>query len=168
MSQSLLPLSLVSDPNGYVDFLANKTKRNYLNLKGINDNETIECVKSFMVRYLVWSQTDLIVAVKRPVKYVPEQFHNISFVLTFYDMARQTYEKRPVHQVIENVSEEKIKDKDIVPEESESFQLVDDETESDTESEEEPIRKNKTRSSRRRKRYTYDDEDEIELVKSKN
>jgi hypothetical protein len=147
---SFLPLSVNHDIDGNVDFLANKTKKNYINLKGINDNETIECVKSFAVRYHIWSESDVIVVAKRNVRYIPEMFHNISFVINFYNMARETYEKRPVLNKVPlhestNSIEEPIVISDIIEEELDDIDLIDsEENELISETPVKRIRKNKS------------------------
>ena len=76
--------------------IANKTKRNYVNLgcvrqECIHDENTniIDCVHHFMCRYRIWDTTDEVIRTHKPKTFRanPRQYHNISFVLTFYEMA---------------------------------------------------------------------------------
>lgn len=130
MSLQLLPLSLLSNNLGESDFIANKTKRNYINLKGINEKEVHNCVKNFMVLYEIWSQTDEIIMVKKPLKYKPDNYHDISFTLVFYNMYRQTCEKRPMFKPVDEI-DNNVSDDEIVPEEIDDINLL--ETEINTE-----------------------------------
>src|SRR5437588_139058 len=73
------------DSIGYVDFIANKSKRNYVNLGGINTREAIDCIHAFLCKNEVWSETDCVIHTKKPFGFVPDfKYHNISFVIKFY------------------------------------------------------------------------------------
>ena len=48
---NLFRLSDKPDANGNVDFIANKTKNNYVNLGGINDPDAIDSFHAFLCKY---------------------------------------------------------------------------------------------------------------------
>lgn len=85
---NLLKLNTETDPNGNVDFIANKTKKNYVNLGGINDKDVVDCVHAFLCSQDVWSETDTVVLTTKALNYTPREYHNISFILKFYNKAR--------------------------------------------------------------------------------
>jgi hypothetical protein len=95
---NLLELSIEPDSNGYVDFIANKTNNNYINLGGANNKDTIDCVHTFMCNNGVWNDNDYVIHTKKTINYVPDQraYHNISFMLNFYNMARLATAKKTV------------------------------------------------------------------------
>jgi hypothetical protein len=95
------------DENGHVHFLANKTRGNYLNLRGAQTKNTLDAVYSFMIKYKIWSKMDTVLQVKKPADYVPnsQNYHDISFVLIFYEMASKISELKGRAQ-IEQTKEE--------------------------------------------------------------
>ncbi|AYV84958.1 MAG: hypothetical protein Satyrvirus1_44 [Satyrvirus sp.] len=98
------------DENGQVDFIANKTKLNYINLGGINLPDTIDCIHKFLCKNKVWVQDDTVIHTKKPINYIPEKYHNISFILEFYNNAclakeireRNEKYKEPVNDNMQN------------------------------------------------------------------
>ena len=90
----LLRLSKETDSNGDVDFIANKTKSNYINLRGINEQNAIDSVKQFMIKYGIWSTNDIILSTRKHIGFVPQNYHDISFVLVFYTAALKSHEAR--------------------------------------------------------------------------
>ena len=109
-------LSTIKDNDGCVDFMANSSKGNYINLGGINNIDTIKCIRDFLVTYKVWCITDIIVNVKKPINFVPVNYHNISFVLHFYELARKNKEKknREKHTEINKIENQHNIEKSIV------------------------------------------------------
>jgi len=104
-----LRLSNAADKDGLVDFVANKTKNNYINLKGINRREVIDCLHKFLCKYGIWDSTDKVIHTKKAHNYVPDpnSFHDISFVVKFYDMAcksKETKERMQEPEVTENLN----------------------------------------------------------------
>lgn len=89
------------DKDGMADFIVNKSKNNYLNLRSANPEDTIKAVILFMQRYAIWNTADEIVPTKKPVNFVPSniKFHDISFVLVFYDLACRSKETKEQSQV---------------------------------------------------------------------
>jgi hypothetical protein len=83
-------------PDGTVDFIVNKTKKNYINLGGANTKETIDCVCTFMCDNELWDDDDCVIHTKKPISYVPDPsaYHDISPVLRFYNMGRLAIEAR--------------------------------------------------------------------------
>ncbi len=75
------------DLEGKVDFIANKTKRNYVNLNGANSNDVIDCVHAFLCDWHLWDITDEVIYTKKPKSFVPDPtlFHDISPILGFYN-----------------------------------------------------------------------------------
>ena len=87
--KKFIDLSLIPDADGIVDFLANKDKGNYINLKGSNTKDTIDCVHSFLCKYGVWNKDDRVIHTRKPINFQPlrPMFYDISFIMTFYKMA---------------------------------------------------------------------------------
>ena len=84
---SLLRLSNKTDENNNVDLIANKTKKNYVNLRGVNNEDTIDCVHMFMCQNHIWNEDDIVILTRKPYNFVPPGFDNISCVLNFYNKA---------------------------------------------------------------------------------
>jgi hypothetical protein len=106
-----IKLSAVPDQDNHVDFLLNKNKRNYLNLLGINPPEVIKCVRDFLVKYRVWAATDVIVQTKKHKNFIPDQsaYHDISFMITFYDLAcigKEVRERKATEEIQQPPTEE--------------------------------------------------------------
>ncbi len=75
-------------PDGRVVFLVNKTKCNFVNTGGDNSDDVIDCVHAFLARYGIWHEKDQIIKALKPLNYVPiKDYHNISFVLIFYNLS---------------------------------------------------------------------------------
>lgn len=93
---NFVELSHYKDLDGNVDFLINKTKNNYINFGGINNDDAIECVHSFLCKHGIWEETDQIVYNKKLSTLVPDakKYHNISFVITFYNASSKTNENK--------------------------------------------------------------------------
>src|SRR5579872_2724329 len=86
-------LSTTIDPDGQVDFIANTTKGNYVNLRGINTIEVQNSVTEFLVNTVkAWNKDDKLVRVKKPLAYKPKNVHDISFVLNIYNMGYKSQE----------------------------------------------------------------------------
>lgn len=81
----IMKLCKECDCENYVDFIANKTKLNYVNLRGVNQKENIDSVCNFLFNYGAWCPADTIVCTRKKINYVPRYYHNISFVLFFYE-----------------------------------------------------------------------------------
>ena len=77
------------DAEGKVSIIANKTRNNYINLKGIYNEDVINCVHFFLCKYNVWNKKDNVISTIRPLTFVPDPkyYYDISFVLTFYNAA---------------------------------------------------------------------------------
>ena len=90
-------LSKKRDQYGNVDLIANKTKKNYVNLGGINNQYTIDCIHMFLCRHKIWHEEDNVILTRRHIKFVPPNLHNISCVLKFYKAAIKAAEYR-AHQ----------------------------------------------------------------------
>ena len=80
-------LSTTVNPDGTVDFMANKTKGHYLNLRGNNTNDTIDFVHKFMCDHGIWNIGDSVVKTKKHINFTPcrLKYNDVSFVLTFYN-----------------------------------------------------------------------------------
>lgn len=99
---SIMKLSTITDNEGKVDFIANKTKNNYINLGGANDKNTIDCVHAFLCYYGVWDTTDYVIVTRKPINFKPDiKYHDISFVLVFYNAACKSREAKMQQQIIE-------------------------------------------------------------------
>ena len=83
---NLIKLSNSADENGNVDFIANRTKNNYVNLGGANIRDAIDCVHKFLCYNKVWDENDSVIHTMKPIGYIPnpQTYHNISFILNFY------------------------------------------------------------------------------------
>lgn len=94
--ENYIRLSDVVDQDNNVDFIANKTKSNYINLRGINPKDTIDCVHRFLCRFGVWDISDNVTKSRRPINFIPDPklYHDISFVLNFYNAACISKETR--------------------------------------------------------------------------
>lgn len=90
-----IALSTEADADGMVDFIANKTKKNYINLGGINNKEAIDCIHAFACQYGIWNRNDKVVHTKKLINYIPDtnQYSDISFIINFYNIARNAYQK---------------------------------------------------------------------------
>lgn len=113
-------LNTLPHPNGLVDFIGNKTKNNYVNLKGGNDKNVIDSVHAFMCQHGIWGINDKVVLTMKQPNYVPDRkYHDISFVLKFYTMARLAKEakEKADNEIKINSThcEEKIHQKTITP-----------------------------------------------------
>lgn len=93
---TFIKLNTEPDAEGFVSFIANKTKNNYINLGGLNDKNAIDCVHSFLCMHGVWNETDYVIHARKLKSYIPDPkvYHDISFVLRFYNMARISKETR--------------------------------------------------------------------------
>lgn len=81
-------LSTTPDKNNNIDFICNTTKNNYIKLNGYNEKDAIQSLHSFLCNYEVWSLTDKVVRTLKPINFIPDcKYHNISFILKFYNMA---------------------------------------------------------------------------------
>lgn len=81
------PLSNCANNEGFINFIANKTKNNYVNLGGFNDKEVIDCVHTFLCNNGIWNTTDHVIYTKKQSSYIPTaKYHDISFVLKFYNL----------------------------------------------------------------------------------
>lgn len=87
---SLHGLNVVPDEMGYVDFIANKSKSNYINLGGVNSDQSIDSIHEFMCYYHIWDRNDKVIKARKKATFVPDKksYHDISFVLQFYNMCR--------------------------------------------------------------------------------
>ena len=74
-----------------VDFIANKTKNNYINMGSTNNRDAIDCIHQFLCEHGVWNETDNVIHAKKSSTYVPDphSYHNISFVITFYNIIQK-------------------------------------------------------------------------------
>jgi len=85
-------IELKSDPgvNDVIDIIVNKTKKNYINLAGeaINDG-IIDLIYNFLCDNHVWNLSDEVIHTKKQYGYVcdNQQYHDISFMLRFYNLA---------------------------------------------------------------------------------
>lgn len=79
-------------PDQTADFIANRTKNNYIILEGINTQEAIDSVFYFAAKQGVWGLDDDVRRTRRPRDFKPDRYHDISFVLKFYNKARRAYE----------------------------------------------------------------------------
>lgn len=76
-----------------VDFIVNKTKLQYVNLKGVNDDTTIKSFYYFLCKYEIWSESDKVIKTFKKINYVaPSKYNNISFVIKFYNMAYHSFQ----------------------------------------------------------------------------
>jgi len=92
---NLIKLNNTTDNDGNVDFIANRTKNNYINLGGINSKRIIDCVHAFLCHYGIWDENDTVVSTKKPLNFTPDpKYYNISFVLAFYNAACMCREAR--------------------------------------------------------------------------
>lgn len=122
---AFLKLNKRPDSNGNVDLIANKTKHNYINLGGTNDKNVIDCVHAFMCNNNIWEITDQVIHTIKPVSYVPnpQHYHNISFVLRFYEISRlckEEREKKVIH-IDEPCVHEPLKDKNDIEKKSQQI-----------------------------------------------
>lgn len=96
-------MMLSDKPNagGEVDFIANKTKGEYINLGGINRMNVIDCVHHFLCKHHVWDADDTVIHTTKLLSYIPSSasYHNISFILAFYDAE---YKKQESGKIIES------------------------------------------------------------------
>lgn len=76
-------------PDHMAIFIANRTKNNYIILEGTNTQETIDCVHYFATSQGIWSPNDDVRHTRRPRDFKPDRYHDISFVLNFYNKARR-------------------------------------------------------------------------------
>lgn len=90
---NLLQLSTETDDNGYVHYIANRTKKNYINLGGINSIECIHCVHQYLCNSRVWNESDIVVFTLQSQTYIPKDYHDISFVLNYYNRSRIAQEQ---------------------------------------------------------------------------
>src|SRR5208282_1178867 len=81
-------------PSGEANFIANKTKRDYINLRGVNPLEVQDSVIEFMINYDIWQKSDKLEKKNKPLNFRPQTYHDISFVMRFYKMGCQSKEKR--------------------------------------------------------------------------
>lgn len=75
-----------------VDFIANRTQNNYVNLHGRYDQYVIDCVHAFMCNNDIWGESDDVRYTQRQNSFRPAQYHDISCVMHFYDKARRAFE----------------------------------------------------------------------------
>lgn len=83
------------DYTGDVDFIVNQTKNNYLNLRGLNSDDVIKNLHTFLVKFHVWEATDTVNKAKRDIKFQPSNYHNISFILNFYKIYCKSLNRDP-------------------------------------------------------------------------
>lgn len=94
MSHTYMKLERNPDKNGNVNFIVNVSRRNYIKLEGFNEMNTILSIRNFLTHYGVWNTSDKIVDSLKPVSYIPPiEFHDISFMITFYIMGKIAYDK---------------------------------------------------------------------------
>ncbi len=90
---------LTTEPSGdgTVVFLVNKTKRNFINTGGYNSDDVIDCIHAFLHKYGIWNESDQIIKTYKSKNFTPankDNYHDISFVLTFYNMSVVAKEQR--------------------------------------------------------------------------
>lgn len=103
-----MEVNMEPDENGNVDFIANKTKQNYLKLGKVS-NEVIDSVHSFICRYNIWDPDDMVIHSVKTRDYVPgKTWNDISVVLVFYNLAcrhKKSKTSKPNENIaIENIS----------------------------------------------------------------
>jgi N-acylethanolamine-hydrolysing acid amidase len=83
----LIKLSTEPDENGNILLIGNKTKKNYLNLRGMQTYDAACCVCEFMCKSGIWSENDHIVQTAKPKDYVVNgtEYQDISYCLKFYE-----------------------------------------------------------------------------------
>jgi len=81
----------IPDEDGRVDVLVNNTKKNYIKLNGINPQNVIDGIHHFMCHYKIWDDADRVTLTRK--NHIPDsRSHNITFVMTFYNMAQKSQE----------------------------------------------------------------------------
>jgi hypothetical protein len=94
-------LSTTIDPDDQVDFIANTTKGNYVNLRGVNAVEVQNSLIEFLIDVAkAWTKGDKVIRTKKPLAYKPTNVHDISFVVNIYNMGykSQEYKKERAKQ----------------------------------------------------------------------
>lgn len=69
------------------NIVINRTKNNYVRLRGLNTTEFHNSFRNFMVSYKVWSIFDNIEIIQCNIDNRLDTLYDISFILEFYDMA---------------------------------------------------------------------------------
>lgn len=89
-------LSRLPNDKNEVNIIANKTKNNYVNLGGVNSRDAVDCVHYFMCKHNIWDKKDNVVLAVKDKAFVPDpsKYHDISFVITFYEMACKSKEAK--------------------------------------------------------------------------
>ncbi len=99
----LLELSNQPDINGNVDFIVDNFQFNYIKLNGINNRNTINHVHAFMIKYGVFDKDSNIILKQKPYNFIPKsRYHDISFVMRFYEMMLRSQRNNTVnsHKVV--------------------------------------------------------------------
>jgi hypothetical protein len=110
-----LPIGRQPSPEGFVNFIVNKTKRNYIRLEGCNTMEVSVAIQNFCVYYGIWFGTDSIVDSLNKPEHIPgdkisvgagpyyHPYHNISFVAQFYLLALKAQMKAEKEAILSEV-----------------------------------------------------------------
>ena len=91
-----LKLNSGAGPNNSATFIVNKSRRNYINLKSLNSDDVTDSVHKFMNENQVWNDKDTVMRTVRPINFCPSstsQYHDISFMLKFYNDAVKVSEE---------------------------------------------------------------------------
>lgn len=103
--ENFLKINTEPAANGDVHFIVNKDRKNYVNLGGFNSDDVIDCVHQFMCTYDIWSENDKVIKCPKKYNFVPSSYHNISFVISFYNKARAS---KKYSEQIHNVNSDHI------------------------------------------------------------
>lgn len=81
-----IPLSTEEDNNGFIDYLLNKNKVEYICLNGSNHRSALDHLVNFLTEFSLWNRRDEIIYMKHKVGFIPDQlpYTNASYLIDFY------------------------------------------------------------------------------------
>lgn len=86
---SYLPIYVNKDPSeATYKLMINSTKRNMIVIDFENSNDVVDSIHKFMIRYKIWSETDVLTVTDKAMKNPKsEKFHDITCFLVFYHIS---------------------------------------------------------------------------------